>query len=77
MYSVEDPDMVRVVVFAEGQTEEQFIKRVVAPALLPSMVFLEPQLAAERITLEVIEKNCPHFRGWMEKLRKLSPHWPQ
>ncbi|MBF0415406.1 MAG: DUF4276 family protein [Magnetococcales bacterium] len=34
-------------------------------------------LAAERITLEVIEKNCPHFRGWMEKLRKLSPHWPQ
>ena len=36
--------MVRVIVFAEGQTEEQFIKRVVAPALAPSLVFLEPQL---------------------------------
>lgn len=36
--------MVRVVVFAEGQTEEQFIKRVVAPVLAPSLVFLEPQL---------------------------------
>ncbi len=36
--------MVRVVVFAEGQTEEQFIKRLVTPALAPSMVYVEPQL---------------------------------
>lgn len=36
--------MMRVVVFVEGQTEEQFIKRVVAPALAPSMVYLHPQM---------------------------------
>jgi len=36
--------MVRVVVFAEGQTEEQFIRRVVAPTLYPMGIFLNPQL---------------------------------
>ncbi|MBF0427722.1 MAG: DUF4276 family protein [Magnetococcales bacterium] len=36
--------MVRVVVLAEGQTEEQFIKRVVAPTLYPLGVYLEPRL---------------------------------
>lgn len=36
--------MVEVVVIAEGQTEEQFIKRVVAPALRPLRVFLKAQL---------------------------------
>ncbi len=35
--------MVEVIVFAEGQSEEQFIKRVVAPALHPLGVFLKPQ----------------------------------
>ncbi|MFN9727071.1 DUF4276 family protein [Acidovorax sp.] len=33
-----------VIVFAEGPTEEQFIKRVVAPALRPLQVFLKPQM---------------------------------
>jgi len=33
-----------VIVFAEGQTEEHFIKRVVAPALKPFQVFLKPQM---------------------------------
>ncbi|WP_027475993.1 DUF4276 family protein [Curvibacter gracilis] len=36
--------MVEVIVFAEGPTEEQFIKRVVAPALRPLQVFLKPQM---------------------------------
>jgi hypothetical protein len=36
--------MVDVIVFAEGQTEEQFIKRVVAPALRHLSVFVKPQL---------------------------------
>jgi hypothetical protein len=36
--------MVEVIVFAEGPTEEQFIKRVVAPALQPLRVFLKPQM---------------------------------
>lgn len=36
--------MVEVIVFAEGPTEEQFIKRVVAPALRPAQVFLKPQM---------------------------------
>jgi hypothetical protein len=36
--------MVEVIVFAEGPTEEQFIKRVVAPALHHMQVFLKPQL---------------------------------
>lgn len=30
-------------------------------------------LAADRITLAVIEKECVHFHGWMEKLRSLGP----
>lgn len=36
--------MVEVIVFAEGQSDEQFIKRVVAPALNPSGIFLKPRL---------------------------------
>lgn len=35
--------MLEVVVFAEGQTEEQFIKRVVAPSLRAQGIFLKPQ----------------------------------
>ena len=36
--------MVEVIVFAEGSTEEQFIKRVVAPSLRPAQVFVKPQM---------------------------------
>lgn len=36
--------MVEVIVFSEGQTEEQFIKRVVAPALRHLSIFIKPQL---------------------------------
>ena len=36
--------MVEVIVFAEGQSEEAFIKRVVAPALHSSGIYLKPQL---------------------------------
>jgi hypothetical protein len=35
--------VIEVVVFAEGQTEEQFIKRVVAPSLRAQQIFLKPQ----------------------------------
>ena len=38
--------MVEVIVFAEGQTEEQFIKRVVAPAVRHLSIFVKPQLLA-------------------------------
>ena len=116
--------MVEVIVFAEGQTEEKFIKLVVAPNLKQLKVFLKPEtlrtstdakggavnfdrlkfyarhindsyetkpskrlenllqpknhktrhgpLAAERITLAVMERECRHFRGWMDKLRGLA-----
>ncbi|MEC4594332.1 DUF4276 family protein [Nitrospirillum amazonense] len=33
-----------VIVFAEGQTEEQFIKRIIAPTLRGLGIFLKPQL---------------------------------
>jgi len=36
--------MMEVIVFAEGQSEEQFIKRVVAPALRHLQVFVKPQM---------------------------------
>jgi hypothetical protein len=36
--------MVEVIVFAEGPTEEQFIKRVVAPSLRPAQIFVKPQM---------------------------------
>lgn len=29
-------------------------------------------LAAERVTLATMEKECPHFRGWMDSLRNLG-----
>lgn len=35
--------MLEVVVFAEGQSDEQFIKRVVAPAVRHLQIFLKPQ----------------------------------
>ena len=35
--------MVEVIVFAEGPSDEQFIKRVVAPALKHLQIFLKPQ----------------------------------
>jgi hypothetical protein len=34
---------------------------------------LHGPLAAQRITLDVIERECPHFRGWLENLRRLTP----
>ncbi|MDD2815545.1 MAG: DUF4276 family protein [Thiotrichaceae bacterium] len=36
--------MIEVIVFAEGQTEEQFIKTLVAPALNHLQVYVKPQL---------------------------------
>lgn len=36
--------MREVIVFSEGQTEEKFIKEVVAPVLRPLQVFIKPQL---------------------------------
>lgn len=33
-----------VIVFAEGPSDEQFIKRVIAPVLLPLQIYLKPQL---------------------------------
>jgi hypothetical protein len=36
--------MVEVIVLVEGQTEEQFIKRLVAPALRHLQIFVKPQL---------------------------------
>lgn len=36
--------MTEVIIFAEGATEEQFIKRVVAPSLRPAQVFVKPQM---------------------------------
>jgi len=38
--------MIEVIVFAEGQSEEQFVKRVVSPALRNLQVFVKPQLLA-------------------------------
>lgn len=35
--------MVEVIIFAEGPTEEQFIKRVVAPTLRAAKIFVKPQ----------------------------------
>jgi len=35
--------MIEVIVFAEGQSDEQFIKRVVSPALRHLQIFLKPQ----------------------------------
>lgn len=35
--------MLEVIVFAEGQTEEQFIKRIVAPLFRSNQIFLKPQ----------------------------------
>ena len=62
--------MVDVIVFVEGQTEEQFIKRL--ENLLKYRKTRHGPLAAERVTLAVMERECVHFRGWLEKLRGLT-----
>nr|VFK20116.1 MAG: protein of unknown function (DUF4276) [Candidatus Kentron sp. LPFa]VFK34436.1 MAG: protein of unknown function (DUF4276) [Candidatus Kentron sp. LPFa] len=36
--------MIRVVIFAEGQTERKFIEEIIAPALDPSKIHLQPML---------------------------------
>jgi hypothetical protein len=36
--------MPKVIVFAEGPSDEQFIKRLIAPALLPLQIYIKPQL---------------------------------
>jgi hypothetical protein len=36
--------MPEIIVFAEGSTEEQFIKRVIAPSLRHAQIFVKPQL---------------------------------
>jgi hypothetical protein len=33
-------------------------------------------LAAERVTLAAMEKECQHFRLWMEALRQLGEDKP-
>lgn len=43
MYLAEGLKMVEVIVFAEGPTEEQFIKRVIAPTFRMLQIFLKPQ----------------------------------
>lgn len=44
IFSVEGRDMVEVIVFVEGDSEEQFMKLVVAPALHHLQVFVKPQM---------------------------------
>ena len=44
MYSGGDLKVREVIVFAEGPTEEQFIKRVVAPLFQAHQIFLKPQI---------------------------------
>ena len=39
-----DREVLEVIIFAEGLTEEQFIKRVIAPVFRPNKIFLKPQL---------------------------------
>lgn len=34
--------MIEVIVFTEGQTEEQFIKRLIAPVFRPNQIFIKP-----------------------------------
>lgn len=43
MLSAEDPKLVELTIFAEGQSEEQFVKRVVAPSLRDLRIFAKPQ----------------------------------
>lgn len=50
--------MKRVLVLVEGQTEERFIKDILAPAFLPAQVYLTPILL---VTKRV--KDGPNFKG--------------
>ena len=42
--SAADPDMIEIIVVCEGQTEEKFVKTVVAPFFHPLGKFLKPLL---------------------------------
>lgn len=47
--------MREVIVFAEGPTEERFIKQVVAPALHGLQIYLKPQLLKQSLHDAVVE----------------------
>jgi hypothetical protein len=56
----------RVNVVVEGETEESFVRSVLAAALWPHQVSLIP------IGIEAMRRECPHFRYWLERLAALA-----
>lgn len=59
--------MSRVLVVAEGQTEETFVRDVLAPHLFAFGVFLDAKLATTKRV-----KSGPHFKGGIVSYAKLK-----
>nr|VFK22030.1 MAG: hypothetical protein BECKLPF1236A_GA0070988_103291 [Candidatus Kentron sp. LPFa]VFK26313.1 MAG: hypothetical protein BECKLPF1236C_GA0070990_1003321 [Candidatus Kentron sp. LPFa] len=58
-----------VVVIAEGQTEEQFIKQVVAPALRPLAIYLKPRLLPKggAVSFDRLKRHARNTLTFMKK----------
>ena len=54
----------RLVVVVEGQTEEAFVKEVLAPHLWGRGV---------HASATIVGKQCPRFDAWVSTLEALSP----
>jgi len=59
--------MKKVLILAEGQTEEKFIKDVLAPYFWSKSVFCIPKIA---VTKHV--KSRPHFKGGIVSYEKVK-----
>ena len=59
--------MVEVVAIVEGETEQIFIRDVLAGHLS-----LHGPIVAERIGLEILRAKCTHFDRWVTKLEQLG-----
>jgi len=70
--------MVRVHVFVEGQTEKINDSEQTAPS--KRIVGLNPGyskvtddvLISQKISLDVMRAQCPHFNDWLRKLEALA-----
>ena len=58
--------MKRLFIVVEGQTEEAFVKELMAPYFIQNGIYdVRPVI---RIGLPTILARCPRFRGWIDYL---------
>jgi hypothetical protein len=66
--------MMRLYVVVEGQTEEEFVKRVLGPHLQARHIYTTPIIVTtrrDRLTGKKLGKGGGHWKHWLKDLRRL------